>query len=227
MRTIVFTLITLMISVSYANDAFKTKVAVIDTGFSGLYATSKTKKALCKSGHYDFTLNEPVLGYDQIGHGSFVSSLIVENAKRNDICILIYKVSAYAGEKTRLQIAKALVYAYKKGAKVTNISMGDSTFNHIENQTFKAVAQRGMKIFVAAGNDSKNMNHMCNIYPGCYTSKNIFTVGSTDRSGLIETYSNKGSKVQIYEYGTIMNVGRGTSFATPRAVARYLREKKK
>lgn len=226
MRSIVFTLITLMMSIGYASDKYKTKVAVIDTGYSGFFATKRTKKTMCKKGHYDFTFKEPKMGYDVIGHGTFVTNLIVENAKRDDICILMYKVSAYSREETRDHIQRALIYAYKKGARVVNISMGDRTFNYNESKIFKMAARKGMKIFVAAGNEGKNMNDMCNIYPGCYTAPNIFTVGSTDRTGLIETYSNKGSKVQIYEYGTIPNVGRGTSFATPRAVARFLRERK-
>ena len=226
MKLIIHTLIMLAVSTTYANDQFKTKVAVIDTGYSGFFATAKTKKSMCKSGHYDFTVDEPILGYDHIGHGTFVTNLIVENAKRKDICIVMYKVSAYVNENTRDHITKALVYAYKQGARVVNISMGDPTFNYKESKTFKVAARKGMKIFVAAGNEEKNLNQMCNIYPGCYTAPNIFTVGSTDRTGLIETYSNKGSKVQIYEYGTIPNIGRGTSFATPRAVARYLRERK-
>lgn len=231
MRRVVFTLITLAVSVACAktpvkSDRYKTKVAVIDTGYSGWFATEKTKKSMCKSGHYDFKFGEAKLGYDNIGHGTFVTNLIVENAQRDDICILMYKVNAYVQEETRDHIQRALAYAYKQGARVVNISMGDPTFNYRESKVFKAAARKGMKIFVAAGNEGKNMNQMCNIYPGCYTAPNIFTVGSTDKTGLIETYSNKGSKVQIYEYGTIPNIGRGTSFATPRAVARFLREKK-
>jgi cell wall-associated protease len=214
MRIVVFTLITLMISTTWGSDKYKTKVAVIDTGYSGFFATKRTKKTMCKNGHYDFKFDEPKLGYDVIGHGTFVTNLIVENAKRDDICILMYKVNEYIQEKTRDHITKALAYAYKQGARVVNISMGDPTFNYRESKVFQRAARKGMKIFVAAGNEGKDMNQMCNIYPGCYTAPNIFTVG------------NKGSKVQIYEYGTIPGVGRGTSFATPRAVARFLRERK-
>lgn len=219
-------LVCLCTGLSYASDKYKTKVAVIDTGFSGLYASPKTRDLLCKRGHYDYVGNKPGLGYDEFGHGSFVASIIAEEAKRDDICILVYKVNAYVNEATRLHITKALVRAYKTGARVVNISMGDPTFNHTEKKVFNLAARKGMKIFAAAGNEGENLNDFCKIYPGCYTGKNIHTVGSTDRTGLIETYSNRGSKVQIYEYGTILNVGRGTSFATPRAVARYLREKK-
>jgi len=232
MKSIVYTLLTLVMSGTYVQakvggpDKFKTKVAVIDTGFSAFYGTPLSQKMLCKSGHYDFTTMTPNVGYDEIGHGSFVTNLITGNAKRTDICILIYKVDAYVREETRHDITKALIYAFNKGARVTNISMGHPHFSHKEEKVFQRATKRGMKVFASAGNDGRDQNKMCKTFPACYASvrEGLYVVGSVDRSGLLETYSNRGSRVHIYEYGSIERVGRGTSFAAPRALARYLRD---
>jgi len=224
MKIIVFTLITLMMSVSYAG--LKTKVAVIDSGFSGLFATSRTKSMLCKTGHFDYTTNTANVGFDAIGHGTFVSNLIVENANRKDICIVVFKVNVYNSDIVNRHVTRALIRAHKLGVKAVNISLGVPVYSHIQKNVMRIISKRGMKIFVSAGNSGKNLNKKCDTYPACYAGGNIYAVGSKDRSGLLETYSNRGAKVHIYEYGTIPGVGRGTSFASPRALARYLREMK-
>ena len=232
MKYIVFTLISLMVSATYAQtaaDANKVKVAVIDTGYSGLYGTAFTTASLCKEGHYDLTKNAPIIGYDEIGHGTFVANLIVENAMRPDICIVVFKVDAYVREETRHHIGNALVKAYNAGVRVVNISMAHPNLSQREQNIVNTLVKRGMKIFVSAGNEGVDLNQTCRAFPACYGTKNpnLYRVGATDKAGLVEAYSNRGSIVQVYEYGDIPGVGRGTSFASPRAAARYLREQKK
>ena len=202
------------------------KVAIIDTGFSGLYATPRTRKSLCKTGHFDFTTNTPNIGFDEIGHGSFVSNLVIETAKVKRVCLLIYKVNAYVNPRTRNHITKALLRAKNNGAQAVNISMGESNYFHGERAALRILGKAGIKVFVASGNDSADLNRACNIFPACYDdlSGNLLRVGARDRSGLLEAYGNKGLKVQLYEYGSIINIGRGTSFAAPRAAGKYLRE---
>jgi len=215
---------------TFAGPKLKLKrVAIIDSGFTMFLATPKTRAALCKTGHFDFTMNTPNVGYDDFGHGTYVANLIVENAERTDICLVIYKVGLTTAENTRNHIAKALVYAFNKGARVVNISLGQTDNSVIEEKVIRTVTKRGMKLFVAAGNEHKDLNVQCNIYPACarVSNDNLYVTGSKDNSDLIENYSNRGSKVQVYELGTIPGIGRGTSFAAPRALARYLRERSK
>ena len=226
MKFIIFTLISLIMSVSYGKMPIK--IAVIDSGFSGLYATPRARKSLCKSGHYDFTTNTVNVGFDIIGHGTFITNLIVENARSINFCVIVFKVNVYDVKIGNRHITHAIVKAHKLGVKAINISLGVPIYSHRQKRVMKAAARRGMKIFISAGNQGRDLNHWCMTFPACYASsgKNIYVVGAVDQRGLIETYSNRGALVHIYEYGSIMGIGRGTSFAAPRALARYLREKR-
>lgn len=227
MKYIILVLINLILSISYAKDLDSIiKVAVIDTGYSGAFATPKLKKQLCDSGHYDITAGQPILGYDMIGHGTYVANILFETANIDNSCLLVYKIIDPFYPSPEDAIYQALVHAYKAGANVINMSVSINRFSAKERRAIDFLTKKGVKIFVSAGNESTDLNNQCLSYPTCYKGLNLnfHRVGALDQSGLVEAYSNKGFKVDLYEYGTILNVGRGTSFSSPRAAGNYLRE---
>lgn len=220
MKTI---LITLLLSLNvYAGKL--TKVAVIDSGYSGMWGNDKTTSKLCKKGHYDFTLEQRVVGYDIMGHGSHVSNLIVEEAgSAKKYCLLHYKVFGGIIAEEWV-VSKAIIKAIKAGADVINLSLEVRGFSKYDQKVMKWALRKGVIFFVAAGNSGVNLNEECKIYPQCFPGhENMNIVGSVNNHYERERYSNYGARVTIYDYGSLKNGARGTSFATPRALGKYLR----
>ncbi len=197
------------------------KVAIIDTGFMPVPFDSSMRK-LCKTGHYDFAERKPEVGLDTYIHGTYVTYLVNNEAKTENICFLIYKV--FGGKSQEIDVVNAMKKAHKAGAKAINMSLSTGLHNHKLDKTTRSLAKKGVKIFLAAGNENNNMNNYCPRYPQClnHVNENIVIVGAMDAFGARESYSNYGLKVDVYDWGTIGNA-RGTSFAAPRALGRYIK----
>lgn len=201
------------------------RVAVIDTGFTFLpFDTTGFK--VCKDGHYDYVTDTKTIGPDAVGHGSYVTSLINTEMGDANVCFMIYRI--YGSAVPLSAMGSAIARAYRSGAKAINISMSINTHLPRLQRIVKAVTKRGVKIYTSAGNDSVNMNKYCTTAPACMKGigRNLVVVGATDSHGDPSMYSNKGSlKVDIWEYGDLGRA-RGTSFASPRALGRYLKSLK-
>lgn len=196
------------------------KVAIIDSGFSPMPGDSSVLK-LCKSGHYDYVTKESEVGADYIGHGSFVTYLINRHSKTKNMCYLIYKV--FGNGSDEFAIEKAFLKAYKEGARAINFSMVMFQYSHRARGIVKYITNKGVKIFASAGNSHRNMNTHCTTYPVCFKgiNSNLVVVGSTDVYGGVASYSNYGARIDVYEFGD-MKQHRGTSFAAPRALGKYI-----
>lgn len=209
-------------------DQPKDRVAIIDTGFNVFMGSKGLEKKLCKDGHYDFSTALPIVGFDMIGHGTYVNDLIDKSSGRDDVCYLHYKVFGLLAAFDQKVLGKAILKAYRAGATVINMSLSHGSYSEWEKKVMKYVANRGVRFFISSGNDGLDMNKFCVNYPACYKGvRNMKVVGSTGAGRLVERYSNHGLKIDIYEYGTIEGIGRGTSFASPRAAGKFLRDKKK
>jgi len=201
------------------------KVAIIDSGFG--FETELNKKAfkICKTGSFDFISNLPMVGDDELGHGTSVMGLVNRRANTKNMCFLVYKVFGSSPYGDSNNIRKAMVAAYRNGAKVINMSLGGNQHSIQEREIIKEITGRGVKIFVAAGNASKNLNVTCNSYPVCYKNlnMNLIPVGATDEDVDVAKYSNRGVKISVYKYGRTISGSRGTSFAAPRATGDYIK----
>jgi len=225
LRKIIIILL-LLISVLYLSSEVKArpmkKIAVIDGGFNLRIAPAETRAKLCKSGHFDFTRNKAMLGYQRDSHAVIVSNAIVKNIKHNNYCIVIYKVVGDRHNKLGT-INAAVKRAFRKGLDAVNISLITNAYQEEFYRTIKTVMRRSkMYIFVAAGNDNRDLDKVCNMYPACYKINNpkFRVIGSVDyrfRSG----YSNYGSIIHNYENG-MQNGFFGTSFASPKALGKYI-----
>ena len=228
MSIAIFVAMVITCTAALAEDAKpKTRVAIIDSGFNVFMGSKDLSKKLCKEGHYDFSSGFPIVGFDFIGHGTYVNDLIDKSAQRDDVCYLHYKVFGGFARFDENVLAKAMLKAYRAGATVINMSLSHRSYSEKEKRVMKYTANRGVRYFVSSGNDSIDMNKFCTNYPACYKGvRNMKVVGSTGKGSLVERYSNHGLKVDIYEYGSIEGVGRGTSFASPRAAGKFLKDSK-
>jgi len=140
--------------------------------------------------------NDPM---DDVGHGTHVSGII--GAKGNNslgvvgVCWNIRLMALKAGNKYGLQeanIVKAIDYAWKNGAKISNNSYGSYRYSQA---IFDAIsrANNSGHLFVAAAGNERNDNDKNPAYPASYKIPNIISVLATDDNDDIAGYSNYGA----------------------------------
>lgn len=161
---IVFVAIVCLACVVYAEPI---KVAVIDTGYSGVQSPK-----LCKTGHFDYTKNTPTIGFDSIPdkHGTVMANIIAETAGDTDYCIIIYKINLDSNNQFQLALSSAIINNYE----FINLSMEQNWRLAKEERIYKV---NDYSIFVvAAGNKGTDLDKNCNNYPTCYKLPRTFTV---------------------------------------------------
>lgn len=204
----------------------KTKIAVIDSGYTKTEGLPFNVK-LCKNDHYDFIKNKSSIGEDgEHLHGTIVVNILASWLQdKKGYCLVVMKVMNNNRESSGGGLlAKAITKAVRNNVKIINMSVIENRYNYKLEKAIKFAKSRGVKIFTAAGNNSENLNIKCNIFPGClWRHDNLYTVGALDEYGFKAGYSNYGLPIKIWESGEGIFNGRGTSFASPRAAARYAR----
>lgn len=203
------------------------KIAIIDTGYSAALAKANNYEPLklCDEGHYDYTAASDTVGFNQ-KHGTIVGSIIAEKLKNVKYCALIYQVMVSPVLVHRGAIGDALNKAYQAGAKYVNISLTGEVPDSFERAAIESfIANKNRFVFVAAGNESRNLDKRCNSFPACYSFPGfLYTVGATDYKNNHLSSSNYGNRVNLW-YPGIMNWDNGlefgTSFASPRALSDF------
>ena len=215
-------------------------VAVIDTGVDYTHPDLAAHYA----GGYDFVSSDfdPL---DDHGHGTHVAGTIAAslgNLTGNPAAaegvvgvapqarILAYKVCAADGTCSDFAIQQAIARAVADGAKVINMSLGDTVFSQSLNESVQAAWNAGVVIVAGAGNDGTTAP----FYPAAFD--NVVSVGAFDEDHRRASFSNYGTWVDVSapgnsilstypmskctEAGTAGDTGcyawqSGTSMATP------------
>lgn len=198
------------------------KIAIIDTGYSyDIFQGERLK--LCDSGHYDFVAGAPVISTGT-GHGSKVAAIIANRLKNVDYCAVIYNVEAKPGYIPSALVSKAFLRVSSQRFTAVTVSFSGTVPSPGEKMAMELAVESGAKIFVAAGNMSKDLDQICNVYPACYPIPKMKVVGAVgDDYTLPADYSNYGSRIDIWALGSYDQVDYGTSYAVPRALASYVR----
>ncbi len=169
---------------------------------------------------------------DGNGHGSHVSGIIA--AKDNGVgvvgvaagaTIVAVKVLSDRGSGSTSDIVKGCDYVANNAstADVANLSLGGSVSTALDNAVI-AIANKGIRVCLAAGNSSKNANTFS---PARANAPNLFTVSASDNLDKFASFSNFGNPpvdicepgVNIFstykngQYATLS----GTSMASPHA----------
>lgn len=187
------------------------KIVILDTGLN--LQDPQFKDVLCSTGHRDFT-NSGI--QDNIGHGTFVASLIREYAgnPKGNYCFVILKFfNRYEDneENVRTHYMRALYYSTKINSSIINISAGGP--NAIPFEYILIRRNPNIKFIVSAGNDGSDLDdNEYAYYPASYKLENIFIIGALNKNGDVLKTSNYGKKV-IWELG-VFSTQSGTSFAT-------------
>lgn len=203
------------------------KVAVIDTG---VVRTKEVEPFLCQDGHLDLT-NTGM--YDRSGHGTNVTSLIVDKLDNKRFCVIIIKWidgTRISVEYANQAIYKSIVHAIDQGVKYINMSLSGFSRLPKEEAAIRRALKNGIVMSVAAGNDGVYLSKTnCFVYPACYVvnNKNYHVVGNIELSGARNRYSNYGPIVTDQEVGVNKCAGgvclTGTSQSTAVLTNKLLR----
>lgn len=209
--------------IAFSQVETRIKIAVIDTGIS---IEQEDMRYMCKDGVKNFTSSPR---YDINGHGSHIVHIIGSRIDSNKYCIVSYKVfddkMFFDADIKSLQ-----EIALDENIKFLNISMSGSGEYPDEFKLLNKIAEKEVKITIAAGNDKAFMSkNNCNYYPSCYKFKiskpnNLYIVGAINTD-----FSNYGPAVDITTEGVVASIGgikRGTSQASAMAMARIVNESK-
>ena len=163
-------------------------------------------------------------GNDKVGHGTSVAGVV--GAATNNIGtvginlkakIMPVKVDTSLGTMTVANVAKGIIWATDNGAKVINLSLGSATDNATTKSAIDYAYGKGVAIFAATGNASRNGVD----YPARYD--NVIGVGATTDGVTKVDFSNYGTGVDVVAIGNYHTttatgdyaIKSGTSFATP------------
>ncbi len=150
----------------------------------------------------DFTTwdNDPS---DENGHGTNVAGVI--GAEHNLIGIAgvnpnieIMNLRAFDknGNGEEDDAASAILYAVKMGAKIINMSWGDTEFSQLLKDVIDFAYSQGVIFVASAGNSESNLPH----YPSGFS--NVISVGAIQENEALAGFSNYGSTLDLVAPGS-------------------------
>ncbi|MFY0629478.1 MAG: S8 family serine peptidase [Flavobacteriaceae bacterium] len=201
------------------------KAWVIDTGIDLTHPDLNVHSTLSIS--FDPNDSNP---NDTDGHGTTVAGVI--GAKRNGIgtigvypgiTLVAVKISKNSADSSTFIQALQYVSTYANSGDVVNISFGRPKSDVID-KLVRDLASRGIKVVIAAGNSSSNLDNNTIHSPQNINVPNIYTVSGMDDRDNFWVGSNYGSSIDycapaVGIYTTDKNGGyiykTGTSWAAP------------
>ena len=169
---------------------------------------------------------------DDNGHGTHCAGIVA--AKNNNLgvvgvaagaTVVPIKVLNRRGSGAYSAIIAGVDYVAANGqaGDAVNMSLGGPTYQALDDAILK-LASKGIKVALAAGNESQNTN---NVSPGRVNGTNIYTISAMGTGDLWATYSNYANPPVDYcapgsaIYSTYKGGGyatlSGTSMAAPHA----------
>lgn len=234
---LLYVVLSIIASIKGRSEEQLIKIGIIDTGYDFNYAKSINAEPLklCDKGHYDFltrteTINHaPAEFSSNIGHhGTLVASIIANKLKKVRYCAIVIQVYETCEEGCSLKkdnLIKAVEKLIQEKVLVINMSYSGITPYSDEQKVMKKAVDRGISLFVAAGNNGENLNRVCQYYPACYLLPNEYVIGATE-NGKICPVSNTG-RIVHYANGTLPKSLKvedkcATSYAAPTVLSEFV-----
>ena len=189
------------------NSETRTRVVIVDSGLAKSYlkAPYMCKDVALMSLMKDLKPSDP--------HGTNITGLIAKDINVDKYCITMVKIDINPGgaENIPLTLTKLSQAVSKIG--VINMSLNYPAYSHEGAKALQQLVRRGVKIVVAAGNQSLNLDVACVIYPACYSK--IIKHPNFKVIGALAEFSNVGSIVDLFLTGELVGTPpmRGTSMA--------------
>ncbi len=193
-QTLGFTPLRKKLTDSGVNYTQKLTVAVIDTGIA--YDHDLLKNRVDPNGYN--AIDTSASCYDDNGHGTHVSGIIVANTFDN-VTIKPYKVLNSEGKGTDAQTVLGVEAAIADGVDIINMSFGRRGDNPAMDEALAKAHKKGIKLVAAAGNDGVNMD-IISYTPACCDK--VITVMAFDGAMIDRMkFSNYGSMCETAAVG--------------------------
>ncbi len=202
------------------------KIAVIDSGIDLTHTAFAGRLAPSTEwfDFVDFDFNpQEVSGGNGYGHGTFISSVILQMAPK--ATILPIRVLKPDGSGSETDVVSGIDWAIQKGAQIINLSLGATTDNAALEAEIDYATSRGVYVVVSAGNNgSTTLTYPAQRAKTAPFEKYLISVGSVASTSLLSIFSNKSSALEITAPGELVygalpgnagGYGSGTSFAAP------------
>ena len=210
-----------------ATDRAQQLVAVVDTGVRASHEDFARGQVRCDLGA-DFTGEALGACSDPKGHGTHVAGIVGALADNGTgvasvapgTAILPVRVLDSTGSGGSTAVARGIVHAADRGAKVINLSLGGPGRSSALDAAVQYATDRGALVVASAGNNRATGNEVN--YPAA--SPGALAVASTERNDVSSPFSYSGPAVDIAAPGggilsTWGNGGyatvSGTSMAAP------------
>lgn len=184
-------------------------VAIVDTGLD----LKQTRFVFSSTQGFN-VLESGKPPQDDNGHGTQIASVI--NFLEPRIRIMPIKAIQRSGISTKQELARGIVAAVERGAKIINISAGVISSSPDLENAVRYAEKKNVIIIAAAGDSGMGIE-----YPAAYPT--VLAIGAVDYNGEKLLNSNTGPEldaVALGEYSTIglreeCRIGAGTSLAVP------------
>lgn len=198
------------------------RIAVVDSGYN---TSNYTFKLCSRVEQYDMTNSSM---YDLIGHGNNVSHIIGDRLKDVDYCIVPIKVFSEKYTPNSFQnVIRALRLVNHLDVDIVNLSFTGDTYDFEEKELIMQLINKNIIVVAAAGNESLNLDTVCNVFPICYSTK-IIAVGNGFGETRHAISSNYGKYVGYWADGNKVTAGgvtmTGSSQSTAIVTSQFARQ---
>jgi thermitase len=146
---------------------------------------------------YDWVNNDPD-PMDDFGHGTHVAGIIAAAINNSvgiaglaQVRIMAEKVMDVSGSGHLSDIARGIVHAVDKGARIINLSLGGPFNSNLLHEAVKYAYDHGVLVIAAAGNEATDVKS----YPAAYNE--VVAVSATDASDNPARFTNYGDWVDV------------------------------
>lgn len=193
-------------------------VAIVD---SGVYPHSFYSGRMLESG-YDYVDGDDDATSDENGHGTNVAGIVADCTQGLPVNLYPIRVLNASGGGKVSNTVNGIREAITRGVDVINMSL--TTKDGISASLDEAVLdalEAGITVVVAAGNSAVDSS---GISPSHLTEEGVLIVGAADSDGKMTSYTNYGSSVDVFVYGSKISccsnnggfvTASGTSMAAP------------
>ena len=167
--------------------------------------------------------NDP---YDYYGHGTYVAGAAAAETNNfkgiagaapgiNILNVRAFDPGGYGEED---DVAAAILYAVRMGAKVINMSFGDNSFSFVLRDVIRYAYSQNVVLVASSGNSGSSQPH----YPSGYSE--VISVGNSTDNDYVSSNSNWGSTLDLVAPGSLIkttarnasySIISGTSMAAP------------
>lgn len=170
-------------------------IAVVD---SGICLHSFLADRILESG-YDYIDSDHDATNDLYGHGTNVAGIIADCTVGAPVYLYPIRVLNGTGGGSTSNVINAVREATEKGVQIINLSLESSRLSEALDEAILDAVDAGITVVVAAGNKGVDT---AQVSPAHLEELGVIVVGSAELDGSRSSYSNYGTSLDLYAYGT-------------------------